>query len=168
MKGKVKFAVTALVLAVFVALGLCASEAAANVKCSVTKYETVRGNDGILRVRVTIEVMNVNNDGRVVTGLYEAKFSISAQITSLTSGKTYTLQANPIWNSITGGKNLNLHPGDTKIFYFPVPYNHFIGDGSWRWEGEEKTGNPPLKNFKAWNISMNCVLSQPPGRPRQR
>jgi hypothetical protein len=150
------------VLAMTICLFAVSAEAAApRLAYRVTKYETAKGNNGVFQVKVTISVTNDSNDERIVTKLYDVKFTVAAQIKSLTSGKVYNLQANPFYSSLSGGNNLDLWPGDSKTFVFNVQYNSFKGNGKWKWEGEEKTGKPPLTNFKTSNISMKYETRKP-------
>jgi hypothetical protein len=148
-----------LVLAVFVFAAASAEAAAPRLAYRVAKYETAKGNNGVLQVKISIQVTNNSGDERIVTKLYYAKFTVSAEIKSLTSGKVYQLQASPYYNSLTGGNNLDLWPGDSKTFVLNVPYTFF--KGKWKWEGEEKTGKPPLTNFKTSNISMKYETRRP-------
>jgi hypothetical protein len=163
---KQALAVFVTVICLFTAVtSAAAATAAPRLLYAVTKYETAKGDDGVLRVRISIKVTNNSNDEKIITKLYGASFTVTAEVKGLTSGKVHKMQVKRSYSSLSGGNNLDLWPGDSKTLLFSIPYNSFEdtieGKGEWIWEGEEKTGKPPLTNFQTSNISMKYETRVP-------
>jgi hypothetical protein len=153
-----KCALTALLLAVF-ALSFAGEALAASLGAQVTKYETFKAKNGIWQVRVFIEVTNNLDDDRVITNIYDLSFQTTADIKSVTSGKVYKMTRKAAYPTVKPVK-LDLWPGQSHTFKFELAYNNFTGKG-WKWEGEEKTGKPPLTKFKTSNITMKYKTRRP-------
>jgi hypothetical protein len=160
MKRKIQFALTAVLLAVFAAVFAGEAAAAQRLSYSVTNYETTRNSNGILQVTLTIKFTNIGRDERVITRLYDLSFVVTADIKSLTSGKTYKMSRYVSYNTFNDGEQLDLWPGKSTTARFHLLYNNFKGKG-WKWEGEEKTGKPPLTNFKTSDISVKYETREP-------
>jgi hypothetical protein len=87
----------------------------------------------------------------IITSVYEPSFVIEADITGVQD--TYRMKATPSYTKYTAGNDIDLWPDRSKTLHFDVPYTLFKGE-KWKWEGEEKTGRPPLENFEVSNIFM--------------
>jgi len=122
-------------------LGAAVSEA--SFRWNPEKFESYKDKDGNMRVRIFMKITNTS-DKLAIVGLHNAKMEISGTISG------YKLMDKANFDKVSSVKNLQ--PGKSVTAKFNVRYKSFKdadpSDGTWKWEGEEKTGNPPITNLK--------------------
>jgi hypothetical protein len=164
MKGKMKtglkFAALVLALVVLTAAFAGGAEAAKQAyKASVEKYETFKGDDGIMRVRIHLKIMNTSSSN--IVKVYDVQMTTNAKIKSSTSGNVYDMQAKTKFDTLGGDSKYTIEPGDSKTFKINVKFTSFKDPTEkWKWEGEEKSGKPPLTDFKVSKFSAEVVTKK--------
>jgi hypothetical protein len=143
----IKFALAALLSVCLLGFAREAPAADAPVSSEVVKLETVKGSDGIWRLRISLEVINRSNDDMVIVSVYDVSCNITAYLTDIRYGHLETpFTCKPLWKN-PNPRRIELEPADSVIFTdLLVPFTQFVRP-NWTWVGEETAEAPPLKNY---------------------
>ena len=128
MRGKTKFALTAVLLAVFVAM--FAGEALAKpdwIGCSYTPSLVVTGKDAgkadYYSVKIVVDYKNNNKQGKVVTKIFDKTLTLSAQI----NNPRFKMNKSSATGTIKSSKvnDCQIYPGQTYSLAYFIPISQF-------------------------------------------